>query len=301
MKKLIITILSIICLSNIAAVQECNAQSNTQESLTVETRLARKIKFELDKGLYYIKVANDDNNKSFRIKLGDLEHATATINDIVKKWNTFKRGDKYVIDNFELRFYPTFIREPIDAFYLSNGEYGDFLILEGFKTLQLEVEKTAPKPSVKNSPVKPSAEKPKAPASNAVKEIEKKESPVVSTPAKEPEEDSNEIYTVVEDEPEFPGGTKALMEFIAQNLRYPAFAAENGIQGRVTVTLVVEKDGSITDVQEMRSPSEDLTKEAKRVVLSMPKWKPGKQNGKPVRVKYMLPITFRLQGEGADK
>lgn len=114
-------------------------------------------------------------------------------------------------------------------------------------------------------------------------------------PVEEEDAEANTIFTVVEDEPEFPGGTKALMEFISKNLRYPAFAAENGIQGRVTLSFVVEKDGSVTDIQEMRSPSEDLTKEAKRVVQSMPKWKPGKQRGKPVRVKYMLPVTFRLQ------
>ena len=119
---------------------------------------------------------------------------------------------------------------------------------------------------------------------------------VVETgPAEEEEADANQIFTVVEQEPEFPGGTKALMEYISKNLRYPAFAAENGIQGRVTLSFVVEKDGSVTDIQELRSPSEDLTKEAKRVVQSMPKWKPGKQRGKPVRVKYMLPVTFRLQ------
>jgi len=118
---------------------------------------------------------------------------------------------------------------------------------------------------------------------------------VETGPAEEEEAEANQIFTVVEQEPEFPGGTKALMEYISKNLRYPAFAAENGIQGRVTLSFVVEKDGSVTDIQEMRSPSEDLTKEAKRVVQSMPKWKPGKQRGKPVRVKYMLPVTFRLQ------
>ena len=116
-----------------------------------------------------------------------------------------------------------------------------------------------------------------------------------AAPEEEEDAEANTIFTVVEDEPEFPGGTKALMEFISKNLRYPAFAAENGIQGRVTLSFVVEKDGSVTDIQEMRSPSEDLTKEAKRVVSAMPKWKPGKQRGKPVRVKYVLPVTFRLQ------
>lgn len=126
-------------------------------------------------------------------------------------------------------------------------------------------------------------------------EIQVMEQVVETGPTDEEEAEANQIFTVVEQEPEFPGGTKALMEYISKNLRYPAFAAENGIQGRVTLSFVVEKDGSVTDIQEMRSPSEDLTKEAKRVVQSMPKWKPGKQRGKPVRVKYMLPVTFRLQ------
>lgn len=109
------------------------------------------------------------------------------------------------------------------------------------------------------------------------------------------QDDSSAIYTVVEQEPQFPGGTKALMEFISKNLSYPTIAAKNGVQGRVTLSFVVEKDGSVSDIQEMRSPSEVLTKEAMRVVQAMPKWKCGKLNGKPVRVKYMLPITFRMQ------
>lgn len=107
--------------------------------------------------------------------------------------------------------------------------------------------------------------------------------------------DSEACFTVVEEEPEFPGGTEALMDFIKKNLRYPEFLAESCIQGRVTLSFVVEKDGSITDIQEMRSPSEYLTEEAIRVVKLMPKWKPGKQRGQAVRVKYMLPITFRLE------
>lgn len=106
--------------------------------------------------------------------------------------------------------------------------------------------------------------------------------------------EDNEVFVIVEQEPEYPGGMQALMQYLSKSIRYPAFEAENGIQGRVTLSFVVEKDGSITDIMEMRSPSEGLTKEARRVVQSMPKWKPGKQRGKAVRVKYMLPVTFRL-------
>ena len=117
---------------------------------------------------------------------------------------------------------------------------------------------------------------------------------VEEAPVEEEEAEANTIFTVVEDEPEFPGGTKALMEFISKNLRYPAFAAENGIQGRVTLSFVVEKDGSVTDIQEMRSPSEDLTKEAKRVVASLPRFTPGRQNGKAVKAWFTMPIRFHI-------
>lgn len=116
-----------------------------------------------------------------------------------------------------------------------------------------------------------------------------------SGPSEEEEADANQIFTVVEQNPEFPGGEAALMQFIKKTLKYPPFAAENGIQGRVTLSFTVEKDGSIGNIEVMRSPADELSKEAIRVVSAMPKWKPGKQRGKPVRVKYVLPITFRLQ------
>ena len=118
---------------------------------------------------------------------------------------------------------------------------------------------------------------------------------VIATEPVKPKEEENKVFDVVEQMPSFPGGNAALMNYLGQNIKYPVIAEENGIQGRVTLSFVVEKDGSVTDIQEMRSPSEDLTKEAKRVVSAMPKWKPGKQRGKPVRVKYVLPVTFRLQ------
>lgn len=111
----------------------------------------------------------------------------------------------------------------------------------------------------------------------------------------------NQIYTVVDVQPQFPGGESALMEFLKNNVKYPADCAEQKVQGRVVVSFTVEKDGSVTNVEDMRSPDPRLTKEAKRVVESMPKWTPGKQNGKPVRVKYVLPVTFRLNAETPAK
>lgn len=107
-------------------------------------------------------------------------------------------------------------------------------------------------------------------------------------------EDSDQVYQMVEQQAEFPGGTSKLMEFLSNNINYPAAAAKKKIQGRVIVSFIVETDGSLSNVTVPRSVDPDLDKEAIRVVKSMPKWNPGKQQGKPVRVKYMLPVTFRL-------
>ena len=107
--------------------------------------------------------------------------------------------------------------------------------------------------------------------------------------------EETKIFTVVEQMPLFPGGDAALMGYLRDNIHYPTVAAENGVQGRVVVGFVVERDGSITDVNVLRSVDPSLDREAVRVVKSMPKWTPGKQNGSAVRVKYQVPVTFRLQ------
>ena len=113
-------------------------------------------------------------------------------------------------------------------------------------------------------------------------------------PAPKPEV-SNKVFDVVEEMPSFPGGQGALMSFLNSNIKYPVVAQENGVQGRVIVGFVVERDGSITDVKVMRSVDPSLDREAQRVVKAMPRWKPGKQNGSAVRVKYTVPVVFRLQ------
>lgn len=107
--------------------------------------------------------------------------------------------------------------------------------------------------------------------------------------------EETKIFTVVEQMPMFPGGDAALMGYLRDNIHYPTVAAENGVQGRVVVGFVVERDGSITDVNIIRSVDPSLDREAMRVVKSMPRWTPGKQNGSAVRVKYQVPVTFRLQ------
>lgn len=107
-------------------------------------------------------------------------------------------------------------------------------------------------------------------------------------------EEEEEVFLVVEDDPEFPGGLGALSQFIADNIKYPQLAKENNITGRVFVSFVVEKDGSVGQVKVLRDIGGGCGAEAVRVVKSMPKWKPGKQRGKPVRTQFNLPVAFEL-------
>ena len=123
--------------------------------------------------------------------------------------------------------------------------------------------------------------------------LKAKEDIAAPEPPKHVEE--TKVFTVVEQMPMFPGGDAALMSYLANNIHYPTVAAENGVQGRVVVGFVVERDGSITDVRILRGVDPSLDREAMRVVKSMPRWTPGKQNGSAVRVKYQVPVAFRLQ------
>lgn len=108
------------------------------------------------------------------------------------------------------------------------------------------------------------------------------------------EEEVDEIFTIVEDQPEFPGGVQALYKYIGENLKYPSQAARMNIEGKVYVQFVVDKDGSVTDVQAVKGIGAGCDEEAVRVIKSIPKYKPGKQRGRPVRVKMIIPIVFQL-------
>ena len=108
------------------------------------------------------------------------------------------------------------------------------------------------------------------------------------------DDSDQKVYDAVEQMPSFPGGQGALMQWLSENVKYPVVAQENGVQGRVVVAFVVEKDGSITDVRVVRSIDPVLDQEAQRVMMSMPRWKPGTKNGSAVRVKYNVPVSFRL-------
>jgi len=128
-------------------------------------------------------------------------------------------------------------------------------------------------------------------------EDDKNKEVVIQAPVAAPieEEEDNVVFQVVETMPAFPGGDANLFKFLGENVKYPVIAQENGIQGRVICQFVVNKDGSIVDVEVVRPVDPSLDKEAIRVIKSMPKWSPGKQRGKSVRVKYTLPVNFKLQ------
>ncbi len=115
-------------------------------------------------------------------------------------------------------------------------------------------------------------------------------------PMEDPEEEAEEtqIFTVVESMPTFPGGDAARIKYLNSNIKYPTIARESGIQGRVFVTFVVETDGRVTDVKILRGIGGGCDEEAVRVIKNMPKWVPGKQRGKSVRVQFNMPILFKL-------
>ena len=110
-------------------------------------------------------------------------------------------------------------------------------------------------------------------------------------------ERQSKVFDVVEQMPQFPGGPSALFQYLSANVRYPETAHKAGVEGRIIATFVVEKDGTITESKIVKSVSPELDAEALRVLNSMPRWVPGKQDGQAVRVKYTVPVTFRLQGD----
>ncbi|MBR1928539.1 MAG: energy transducer TonB [Paludibacteraceae bacterium] len=132
-----------------------------------------------------------------------------------------------------------------------------------------------------------------------IKTEDTQEEVVIAPPVEqvvEEEEEEETVFMIVESMPEFPGGNAALFKYLSENVKYPVIAQENGIQGKVICQFVVGKDGSVSDVQVVRSGGDaSLDKEAVRVVKSLPKFTPGKQRGKPVKVKYTVPVNFKLQ------
>ena len=142
---------------------------------------------------------------------------------------------------------------------------------------------------------------PEAPKVEEVLQIVENDAKVEETTIQASEETGQAVEVkyvpveVVEEMPEFPGGMAECLKFLGKNIKYPTISQENGVQGKVIVQFVVNKDGSIVDPVVVRSVDPYLDKEALRVIKTMPKWKPGKQRGKAVRVKYTVPVTFKLQ------
>ena len=126
-------------------------------------------------------------------------------------------------------------------------------------------------------------------------QVEEYKAPVIKQ-VEEEEVEEQQIFMVVENAPSFPGGDAARMKFLQDNIKYPQMARESGIQGTVYVTFVVERSGAVTDVKILRGIGGGCDEEAVRVVQNMPKWEPGKQRGKPVRVQFNMPIKFTLAG-----
>jgi len=128
-------------------------------------------------------------------------------------------------------------------------------------------------------------------------QVEEYKAPVAAAKVEEEEDvEEQQIFMVVENAPAFPGGDESRMKFLVENIKYPQMARESGIQGTVYVTFVVERSGAVTDVKILRGIGGGCDEEAIRVVQSMPKWEPGKQRGKPVRVQFNMPIKFTLAG-----
>ncbi|MES2807149.1 MAG: energy transducer TonB [Bacteroidota bacterium] len=121
--------------------------------------------------------------------------------------------------------------------------------------------------------------------------------PVGNSDVKQVTEDENTIFSQVEKQPEFPGGLEAFGKYLGNNIKFPPVDRENGVSGKVVCSFVVERDGSLTDIVAVRGPSETMKAEAIRVLKKSPKWKPGIQNNRPVRVSYSVPIAFTLESE----
>lgn len=159
---------------------------------------------------------------------------------------------------------------------------------------QATTQAVAPEPEIATLPELPAEEIQKITISQDKKVKEASETHSKSVP-------DSIVFQVVEEMPDFPGGVQGLMEYLSKNVKYPAEAHKAGIQGRVIVSFTVKKDGSIADTKIKRSVAPSLDKEAERVISAMPKWKPGKQRGEVVNVRYTVPVMFRLTGPETPK
>jgi periplasmic protein TonB len=172
------------------------------------------------------------------------------------------------------------------------------------KEIMFEQNVEEPPPPPEDTPPPPEDPEVPPPPTDDVNEVENDEKETlmsIAPPDVEPPKVTNtpppppeKIVDFPEENPSFPGGEEAMMDFIRKNIKYPEIAVQMGDQGRVYVQFVVEIDGAITQVKTVRGVTPELDREAERVVRAMPKWNPGKQRGRAVRVRYTIPIYFRL-------
>ena len=162
--------------------------------------------------------------------------------------------------------------------------------VEDYELAQLEVEKRQPTAKIRTAKFQTSQKEDEI--DTACIEVMKG---AIDTIPEPPIEGEVKIFDIVEQMPSFPGGATALFDYLSENIKYPEDCEETSVQGRVIVTFVVEKDGSITEAKVVKSVYPSLDEEALRAVNGMPKWIPGVQNAEPVRTKYTIPVTFKLK------
>ena len=178
-------------------------------------------------------------------------------------------------------------KSPLSEIKLPVGDHVVHLTLSGYETFSRKIY-FGDHPVVLNEVLK---ENKKVSSSNASSSVS---ASINNSSSSSRAGEEETIYNTVDEQPQFPGGETACAKWLAENVQYPTICMEQGIQGRVIATFVVNKDGSIVDIEIVRSPDSNLSKETERVLKMMPPWKPGRKDGKPVRVKYSLPVTFRL-------
>ena len=254
---------------------------------------------------------DNDNALSFLIGAGSKPYMTISINmkgDIMASWGDESKRTMYtctsmtelkkaILDRYNVGDKPKagemyHIEFDVATPKTSLASLKNMLLSIGVKQCELTGIRDMANHRTPPSP-------PKAVTQNDVLRIQEETpsaAPAARTTSAASSNNTGEIYQVVEVQPEFPGGMQALMKFLRDNIQYPRISRENNSQGKAYVNFVVNTDGSIQDVEIMKSSSDVyLDREAVRVVKSMPKWNPGKQAGKAVRVRFTLPVTFRLQ------
>ncbi len=214
---------------------------------------------------------------------------------VVEKMPQFPGGDKEL-----LRFISKNIKYPQDAREegITGRVVSSFVVTKEGNIRDVEIIRSV-SPSIDKEAARIIGSMPKwTPGSQRDRAVDVRYTVPISFRLEDPvsdQPDANHVFTVVESMPRFPGGDVALLKYISQSIKYPVIAQENDIQGRVVVSFVVDKDGSIVEPEVIRKIDPSLDMEALRVVKSFPKWAPGEQRGKAVRVKYTVPIQFRLQ------